>query len=217
MSLSNLRKSVAYGLSGPLPGIPSFPLVSKRAPTVNDKAPFGQLWVDQTTDTIYFLTSTRNNQANWINPSAEGGTGIFASVTATTGNITATLGSIQANNGISTTTGGITASAGNITAVNGNIVATAGSLNASGNIVSSSGDIVATNGFVDAGTVLRASGDQAGLAGTVQFSSVTDTTIGAGALTITSAGVGSYSNTGLLKIYIGTTAAYIPYFVTIGP
>ena len=87
-------------------------IVAKRAPTVNDKYEIGKIWIDTTNDDAYFMTNVTAGSAVWIN--AGGGTGVFASITATTGDITATLGDIVASAGdlISTagsaTLGGLT-------------------------------------------------------------------------------------------------------------
>jgi hypothetical protein len=189
MSVSNLYASVGYGLSEALPVIPPAPIVSQRTPTTADKAPIGQEWVYVPSNAVYILTSIVSNSATWVLLGAAGGSGVFSSVTATTGNITATLGSI---------------------------VSSAGSLSAATGITSTTGNIVATAGIVEAGTVLRAAGDTTGAASTTSISNVTNTTQSSGALTILSTTATSRTNTGLLKIYIGTVAAYIPYFETIG-
>jgi hypothetical protein len=148
-----------------------------------------------------------------------GGTG----VTATTGNIAASAGNITASGTVTGGTG-LIATTGNITASGTTAVisapgasasiTTGGTITAQGGITSNIGNITATAGSIQAGTVLRAAGDIAGVASTTQISNVVDTTQGAGFLTIRSTTANSADNTGggFIKIYVGTTAMFIPYF-----
>jgi hypothetical protein len=196
----NITNAVAYGLSSPLVAVPPKAIPSLRNPGTGDKAQVGQLWVNLSTNAYFVLTSISNNSATWVASSGGGGAGVFASVEATTGNITADLGNFVAT-------------AGNITATAGNIVATAGNITANGNAAVIAA--IGTAGTVKA-TILEATGDGGtGSAGTTQITNAVDTTQGAGALTILSPSATSHTNTGLLKIYIGATAAYIPYFENI--
>src|SRR5271156_1263942 len=97
MSVKNLTPTVVYGISDALPAVPPMPIISKRSPTNKDFAPFGQIWVNTANNTGWLLTSIANNIATWLQLEASGGTGVFASVEATTGNITADLGNIIAS------------------------------------------------------------------------------------------------------------------------
>ena len=72
-------------------------VVSRRAPTVNDKYEVGQIWIDKVLDDVYFMTSVTAGSAIWIN--VGGGAGVYASVTATTGDVTADAGDIVATLG----------------------------------------------------------------------------------------------------------------------
>lgn len=83
----NQRINVAYGLSQPLINTPNFPIVSQRAPTVNDFAPIGTLWVDRLTDAAYILVDLANNAAVWNQIDNSGGAGVFTSLTVTDGPI----------------------------------------------------------------------------------------------------------------------------------
>lgn len=227
MSLNNLRPDTAYGLSSALINTPPQPIVSPRSPTINDKAPIGQEWVNTTLNEVFFLTSITSNSANWLLVETSGGTGNFSSVTSATFVNAGTT--MTAGTGITATTGNIIASTGNIGATLGNIVATAGAVNAGTSmnatttitagtgIVSSTGNIVATTGLVEAGTVLRAAGDVAGVASTTSLSNVVSTALSSGTLSISSESTNSGSNTGFIKMYVGTGVVFIPYFATIAP
>jgi hypothetical protein len=233
MSVSNLNKNVAYGLSQALLGVPPSQIISKRSPTTADKAPVGQEWVNIVTNQIYFLAGIANNLATWNLMAAGGGSGVFSSVEATTGNITADLGNIVAtagsvsagttvhattavSAGTTVTAGtGITATTGNITATTGSVVVTAGNVTANG-----TGAVIAaigTGGLVK-GTSLSAAGDVGtGSSGTTQFTNAVDTTQSSGTLSILSASANNGDNAGFLKIYVGTVVAYVPYFTTVAP
>jgi len=80
------------------------PIIANRAPTISDKYEIGKVWIDKSADDIYFITNVTAGSAVWIN--AGGGTGVFHTLTATTGDITATLGDIVATAG-SATLGGL--------------------------------------------------------------------------------------------------------------
>lgn len=64
--------NVAYGLSQALIGVPNEPIVAQRAPTTNDKATIGTLWIDQPANTPYILTSIVDNVATWVFSSGSG-------------------------------------------------------------------------------------------------------------------------------------------------
>jgi hypothetical protein len=218
----NTRNAVAYGLSQPLVGIFQPPIVSKRDPGINDKAPVGTLWTNTTTQDAFILSAISQNQAAW---SSITGGGAFTTITAS-GNITSTGGSISTNVGDITSGGDITAAV-NITAVIGDIVAAngdissangditaAGNMQAGGNITAVAGGIFATAGSIF-GVGLHARGDDAGTAGSTAITNVTNTTQGAGNGTIKSTSGAAITNTGFLKFYVGTTAVFVPYFTTI--
>lgn len=83
------------------------PIVAKRAPTVRDKYEIGKVWIDKVNNDAYFITSVTAGSAIWVN--AGGGSGVFASLLAETGDITATLGNIIATAGnLEITVGSVT-------------------------------------------------------------------------------------------------------------
>jgi hypothetical protein len=63
----------------------------------------------------------------------------------------------------------------------------------------------------------KAYGDDSGLASTTALTNVTDTSLSSGALSIKSKTVNSGSNAGFIKMYVGTTAVWVPYFTDISP
>lgn len=102
--------NVSYGLSQALINVFPFPIVSTRNPTTADKSQLGTVWVNKSTNAFYILTSIAANSASWV--SVGNGTGIYASLEATTGNITADLGDIIATVGNVTAGAAITAGTG---------------------------------------------------------------------------------------------------------
>lgn len=67
-------KQVAYGLTQALIPEMQLPIISNRNPTTSDKAQFGSVWINQTTNGFFVLTSIVSNSATWATGS--GGTGI---------------------------------------------------------------------------------------------------------------------------------------------
>lgn len=65
MSVNNFH-NIGYGLTQALIDIFPSPIISQRNPTVNDKAQYGQVWLNQTNNAIYMLVSIVGNVANWI-------------------------------------------------------------------------------------------------------------------------------------------------------
>jgi hypothetical protein len=227
--------NVAYGLSQPLLNVFPVPIVSTRTPTTRDRADIGTIWVNKSTNTYYVLTSVVANVSTWT--TAGTGAGIFTSLEATSGNITADAGNIVA------TLGGITALAGNITATSGNLVI-GGTAAITGNLTVSSGDIVATVGnvvvtlgnltvsagdlTVSAGEIeaaagavrgaqVEASGDLGPVVSITSITNVTNTTQAAGTLAVKSTTANAGNNAGFIKVYVGATTAYVPYFTNIAP
>lgn len=199
--------NVAYGLTEPLLNVFPSPIVSVRNPTTADKAQLGSAWVNKSGNDAWILTSIVANAATWT--PIGGGAGSFTSLTVTPGNITATAGNISAtagsvSAGTTVTAGtGITATTGNIVASTGNIIATLGSV---------------TSGNLTSGLQLGATGDLgSGFASVNSITNVTNTTQGAGTLSIKSTDGNNGNNAGFIKIYVGLTTAYIPYFTNIAP
>jgi hypothetical protein len=71
----------AYSIGSAFVDVFNPPIVAERAPTVNDKAEIGTLWVDKPNNDVYFLTSITASSSSWIN--AGGGSGSFDSLTVT--------------------------------------------------------------------------------------------------------------------------------------
>lgn len=111
MSLNNLRKKVAYGLSDALLQVAPEAIISRRAPTANDLAPLAQIWVDVPNQDAYILVAIIANAAVWIN--FAGGPGSFSSLTVTPGPISLT-GTTTIN-----TTGAATTSIGSVNGASG--------------------------------------------------------------------------------------------------
>lgn len=80
---------IAYGQSQPLLSVFNPPILSNRAPTVNDRKAIGQIWVTKATNTAYIETSVVNNAAAWT-IIAGAGASIFTSLTVTPGPISLT-------------------------------------------------------------------------------------------------------------------------------
>lgn len=185
----------APGLNQPFSNIFQAPVVSVRPPGTSDKAPLGTVWIDKTSSDAYICVQVANNATLWI--SIAGGAGIFSSLSVT-GNIQSTAGSIQAQN--------------TITAVTGDIIASAGDIVSTLGVVRAQLDVVAFTGQVIWGGDTGVVG-----AGKMALTNVTNTTQGAGALTMLSTNGNSGTNTGFIKMYMGGTTVYIPYFANIAP
>lgn len=147
------------------------------------------------------------------------GTGITATtgdITASAGDIVATVGDLSIG-GAAAITGNLTVSSGDIVATAGNVVVTLGDLTvAAGDITATAGDIEASVGAVR-GAQAEASGDLGGVVSVTSLTNVTNTTQGAGALSILSTTGNPGNNAGFIKIYVGSTTAYVPYFTNIAP
>lgn len=61
-----LQNNVAYGLTDALLNVPLLPIVANRAPTTNDKAPIGTIWVFKAQNLAYVITSIVNDEATWV-------------------------------------------------------------------------------------------------------------------------------------------------------
>lgn len=247
-------QNVGYGLTNALPTIFQPPIVAKRAPTTADLADIGATWIYPAVNTSWTLTSIVAGAATWVDNGGSGGTGVFASVEATTGNITADLGNFVATAGSATIHGNITSTTGNlvstlgsvsaattvtagtgIIATTGNIAASAGNVSASGtvtagtginsstgNIVASTGNIISSLGSITAATTVSgagvvATGDTGGFATFTTLSNATNTTQSTGTLAIKSTTANPGNNAGFIKMYVGVTTVYVPYFTNIAP
>jgi hypothetical protein len=98
----NTFQRVAYGLTDPLLVMPPGVIVSQRAPTGNDKAEIGTIWIDQPSNIVYILTSIVNNQANW---QISGGGGFV--ISTLTGDVGGPVSPIAGNININGTQGAL--------------------------------------------------------------------------------------------------------------
>ena len=117
MAVRKNFRNKAYGLTNPLQSLAPQPIVSQRAPTFEDFAEVSTLWVDESTDSYYVLTSIAGGSANWAAQSSTGG-GTFTdvSITGTSGTVlqvasggNTTLGGTLTTTGLTTLNGGLTA------------------------------------------------------------------------------------------------------------
>lgn len=119
----------------------------------------------------------------------------------TTWNLISNTGGTGVFNSI-TTTVGPNALAGVTTLANGLVVTAGGATVTAGNLAVTAGTIT--------GTTIRATGDAGGVAAT---NSLTNATQAPGAIANTLVGtIGGQTNAGYIKMYVGATAVYVPYF-----
>ncbi len=145
-----------------------------------------------------------------------GGTGALLLGNAT-GN-TVVTGSLTATSIVSTTT--VTAGTG-MTSTTGNITATAGAVNAGTTmtagtgITSTIGNIIASAGDVR-GVGAVATGDNAGVAATTSLTNINAPVTsggGTGFIVTPITGTATTASTGFIKLYLGTTAIFVPYWL----
>jgi hypothetical protein len=96
MSVQQFNKT-AYGLSQPLIGLPSSPIVSKRSPSTQDKAEIGTLWINTIAEASWILINIADNASLWQLTSSTSTT--FTDILVTPGNITVSNGYIAADSG----------------------------------------------------------------------------------------------------------------------
>ena len=206
MATNQPYRNVAYGLSEPLLNVFPAPIVSVRDPLTTDKAQLGTVWVNKLTNDASVITSIVANAATWV--PIGGGAGTFTSLTVNPGNITATAGNISATAGSLNAGTTITAGTG-LTVTTGNLNVSAGSVIVTGSVTAS----VATSG-----RTLSATGDSgSGFATFTTLTNVTNTAQSSGNLLVLSTTGNNGSNAGFIKVYVGLTTAYIPYYTNIAP
>lgn len=218
-----------YGLSDSLPNIFPSPIVARRAPTANDlKYQLGQMWIFSTSQLAYVLVQVVSGAATWLLLESSGGAGVFSSLTVTPGpiSLTGTTSINTSGAGVTTiNTGGTGAlNLGNATgntAVTGALGATTtltagtGITSTLGNIVAAAGNVSATLGNVS-GVGAVATGDNAGVAATTSLTNVNALVTsgsGTGFVVTPITGTATTASTGFIKLYQGTTAIYIPYWL----
>ncbi len=115
-----VRLNQSYGLETPISNDYPLPVISRRAPTVNDRNYIaGQLWLDQENSQFYLLGSVNAASANWLP------TGRDALQSGSAASPTTTL-TLNARVGRATFTGFTTASAASEEFTINNSFATAG-------------------------------------------------------------------------------------------
>jgi len=147
------------------------PVVGSRDPATTDKAEYGTVWVNKSSDAVFVITSITANSANWEN--VAGGAATFTTVTATAG--------ITAGTTLTATAGNVNVTAGDVVLTAGDVLLTAGDIVATlGDITASAGDIVATVAAVEAGTtvtggtgVIATTGNVTSTAGDVEAATAT--------------------------------------------
>ena len=166
MAVNTVAPLFVYGMGDSLIRVPPQPIVSTRAPTVNDLAQIGTLWCDTTTNIIWGLASLIAGIATWTATPAAGAT-ILASLAITgaagldvqNAASTTTISSavINFNNAAATTTiagnltiAGITTIAGDLDLTSGALIDLTSTLNAAPSIY------LHANGGVNEQILLRA-------------------------------------------------------------
>jgi hypothetical protein len=211
--MTNTYRDTSYGLSQALLGVPPSPIISRRNPTVNDRAQLGQTWVNTAANVCYTLSSIVGNQYIWgIGPTVAVGNFVAGgSVTATT-TVTATTGLTVTAGGATITAGGLTVTAGGA-AITGNSTVT-GSFGATttvtagtglrattGGVIATLGDITAT-----AGNIVATAGNISTLGAVSLISSVGGFEVGGvgGPLIVTGAAVPGALVAPVGSLYINT-------------
>lgn len=118
MENNRKRNSNVYALNQPRIRTTRRPIIDDIYPSSADVAPIGTIWCNTSAVDVLILAAINSAGAQWLNlGGGGGGTGVFDSVTATSGNITADVGDIIAD------VGDITATAGSISAPMGTVSA----------------------------------------------------------------------------------------------
>jgi hypothetical protein len=195
------------------------PILLSSAPSSSYGAllPIGQRVIVQSTNSDYVLTSksTVNGVTTVTWTIAGSPTGDVSTLTGDSGTATPVAGNIK----IAGTANQITTTASGSTVTNSlpSAITTPGSLTTTTTLTGGTG-VTATTGSVTATAgMLFAGGDTAGVASTTAISSTSSATIstGVGSVKMSSANPGT--NTAWIKIYIGTSAFWIPAWTTNAP
>jgi len=180
MSNSQFQQ-VSYGLTQPLINQNPINIISHRNPTTVDKAQLGTLWINESNNTFYTLTSIVNNSANWESSGIGNGTNgqvligggtapVWNNITAGSG-VTITNGvnsiTIAASGSLATTlnadTGSATFASGAATIAGGSNISTSAtshtltvslvaSPSVSGSLTAATGLVALAGGVVTTGT-----------------------------------------------------------------
>ena len=142
----------SYGLNQPYVFAGYKPIVSRRAPTVNDRANIGATWIDTVLADSYTLVGIANNQAVWLNTA--GGAGIFATITVSglaTFNGSVNMAPTAAASTITLGNAGMTGAIiiGNSTALAGQAISIGGAINTGAQSISLGSGASAANSTVN--------------------------------------------------------------------
>lgn len=237
MSIQLSQTQQIYGIGSPIQNNFPFPQGLARALTTSDQGLIGQVVV--ALGVPYMMTAYGSGatagQYIWTQLETSGGGGVFSSLTVTPGPISLTGTTTINTSGSAVTTIGtggtgvvnIGNATGNV-AVTGTLTSTVGltagtSVVAGTGITATTGNISAVTGSIQAlannvyGQMIVAEGDAG--SGTSSETALTNVSVpvagGTGAFTITSATTsGAATNAGFIKMYVGTTAVFVPYYTT---
>lgn len=238
MSIQLSQTQQIYGIGSPIQNNFPFPQGLARALTTSDQGLIGQVVV--ALGVPYMMTAYGSGatagQYIWTQLETSGGGGVFSSLTVTPGPVSLTgtttinttgsalttigtggTGAVHIGNATGNTlvTGTLTSTVG-LTAGT-SVVAGTGITATTGNITASAGNIQALGGGGVFGTVVSATGDFPGSVGIAAENSLSNASVavagGTGAFTLTSTtGAGTGTNAGYIKMYVGVTPVYVPYF-----
>lgn len=111
MSVRARKNQQLYGVDQPAVQHNFRPIIASRAPTVNDFAAFGQVWINRVTLTVYMLAGTSGGQAQWKTSPASG-LGSFTSVSIDPGDVEVVSGDVMVTAGdVEITAGSLTVGA----------------------------------------------------------------------------------------------------------
>jgi hypothetical protein len=156
----------------------------------------GNIKLSGTTNQVTITAGT--NKLTWTIPAVFIAPGSIASTTTNNAGTTMTAGT-----GITATTGNITASSGNVSA--------SGTVTGGTGVIATTGAVTASAGQVIAG------GDTGGVASTIAVTNTSSSTISTGVGSVKMSSANPATNTEWLKIYIGTSAFWIPAWTTNAP
>jgi hypothetical protein len=217
MAVDFIPAQLAYGLSQPT--IPVMPMVQRipTAPTGSTRGVLGQIVIAQDTEAVYMLTSVSAGNSTWSG--LTGSSGIFTSLLVT--GISNFEGVATFNDNVVIPTGNLTVTAGalnvgGVATIENGLVVNAGGIDVTAGIVTAPA-FVGSDGVYSSANLFAGGDDGVGLVANTSFTNATNTTQGAGNLTILSTNGNSGDNTGFIKIYVGTTEAWVPYFTDIAP
>lgn len=108
MGIKRTKARFAYDIGETFVQLAPLPVISQRNPGTTDFCELGTTWINVATMGVYINASNADGIATWLSSPA-GGSGVFNTLEATTGNITADLGNVVI------TTGNLDVVAGNAT------------------------------------------------------------------------------------------------------